>query len=119
MLRALALLLTALPMLATTARAAPPDGITPDPEISAWYRSLRDVRGLSCCDQSDCRPVPYRAMAGSIEVFIGRSTFGPSAPDAWMRVPTESMLPRENPTGTAVACYFGGRVACFVRPIEG
>ena len=54
-----------------------------------------------------------------MEVFIGRGTFGPSAPEAWMRVPLEAMLLRENPTGTAIACYYGGRIACFVRPIEG
>lgn len=119
MVRVLALLPFAAAMLAGPALGAPPEGMLPDPEIGTWYRSLRDKRGLSCCDEADCRPVPYRAMAGRMEVFIGRSTFGPAAPETWMRVPPEAMLLRENPTGTAIACYYGGRIACFVRPIEG
>lgn len=119
MLRALGLMPLALAIAAAPVWAAPPDGDRPDPEIAAWYRSLRDARGLSCCDEADCRPVPYRAIGGRMEVFIGRATFGAQAPEAWMRVPPEAILVRENPTGAAVACFFGGRVACFVRPMEG
>ena len=118
-MRVLAVLPIVHAVLAGPVLGAPPDGVRPDPEIAGWYHSLRDKRGMSCCDEADCRPVPYRAVAGAMEVFIGRGTFGPSAPEAWMRVPLEAMLLRENPTGTAIACYYGGRIACFVRPIEG
>lgn len=100
--------------LAFHAFAAPPAGLTPDPEISTWFRSLKDHRGISCCDESDCRAVAYRGGAGGLEVFIDRASFGPDAPEAWVPVPPEAVLARENPTGGAVACYYAGRVACFV-----
>lgn len=119
MIRALMLMPLAFAIIAGPSLAAPPEGIQPDPEIAAWYRSLRDQRGLSCCDEADCRPVPYRAEGNRVEVFISRATFGTAAPEAWMRVPPEAILVRENPTGAAIACYHGGRIACFVRPIEG
>lgn len=108
-----------LPVLLAVARAAPPAGVKLDPEISAWYRSLRDVNGISCCDESDCRPVTYRAGPEGLEVFIDRASYGPAAPDAWVPVPPQAVLARENPTGGAVACYYAGRVACFVYGGQG
>lgn len=106
--------LIAAAMAGKHANGAPPAGLKPDPEISAWYRSLKDHRGVSCCDESDCRPVTYRAGPGGLEVFIDSASYGKDAPDAWVPVPPEAVLARENPTGGAIACYYAGRVACFV-----
>lgn len=97
------------------ARSAPPLGVDPESSASGWYRSLKDARGTGCCDEADCRRVAYRVISGVFEVFIDRKTFGRGAPNAWVPVPPEAVLPRENPTGEGVACYYGGIVHCFVQ----
>lgn len=112
-------LLLAAALVAGPAYPAPPPGANPDSPLADWFRSLRDRKGLSCCDQADCRPVRYRAGDQGMEAYIDRRSFGPRAPEAWVRVPREAIIPRENPTARPIACYYAGRIACFVRPTEG
>ncbi len=82
------------------ARAAPPaDLIAPDPEIAAWYKSLRQPgTALPCCSVADCRTVAYRRTAsGGYEALVEGT---------WHTVPqTMVMRHTANPVGKAVACY--------------
>jgi hypothetical protein len=36
------------------------------------YSHLRSPRGESCCDDRDCRPAPYRFIAGHWQMFVDR-----------------------------------------------
>jgi hypothetical protein len=94
---------------------APPPGSDPGSPIAAWFRSLSDRQGVGCCSVADCRRVEYRARSGHFEVFVDRRSFGASAPDAWVAVPADAIVTRENPTGEGVACFYAGRVRCFVQ----
>jgi hypothetical protein len=113
-------LVTAISLFAGLAIAgpsvgAPPPGADPDSPIAGWFRSLSDKQGVGCCSEADCRRVEYRTRSGSFEVFVDRRTFGASAPDAWVAVPSDAILTRENPTGEGVACFYAGRIRCFVQ----
>lgn len=113
---ALALVLRACPHMA--ARAAPPAPGSEDAQIlgphGEWVRSLT-VPGSdsSCCDESDCRPVEARTTARGWQVRWRPGQL-PGAPTEWTDVPPGSVLRRENPTGTPVACWYDNRVRCFV-----
>ena len=91
------------------------DGST-DPATSQWYNSLKLPGSTSlCCSQSDCRPTEERIVDGHREVWIGKTEFGPDAPDQWMEVPAYVVLKdTPNPTGKVVACYYGSRILCVV-----
>jgi hypothetical protein len=102
-------------LIATLASGAPPPGADPDSPIAGWFRSLSDRQGVGCCSVADCRRVDYRTRAGGFEVFVDRRTFGAAAPDAWVAVPSDAILTRENPTGEGVACFYAGRIRCFVQ----
>ena len=95
---------------------AAPAGSNPDSAVSGWFRDLKAPgTGISCCDVSDCRGVRTRMVGGRLEAFIGRSEFGTGAPNDWVVVPNSArLLPGPNPVGEPVACYFGGRILCFV-----
>lgn len=97
-------------------RAAPPPGA--DPELSPWYRSLRQPNtNQSCCDRADCRTVQYRIVDGHFQAFIGGEfARWQNPPYAWVDVPDNSVLHRhDNPTGEGVACWAGMRIICFVE----
>jgi hypothetical protein len=34
------------------------------------YSRLRNAGGESCCDDTDCRPVPYRIRSGGVQMLI-------------------------------------------------
>jgi hypothetical protein len=112
-----------------------------DEPYAEWYKSLKvpDHPNMPCCNQGgsynpeDCKNVDTRQVRdddGTIhwEAFAssklfkegavsygGLSPYG-HAPDAWVRVPDEAILPGEhNPTGQAVGCWYGGRWLCFLR----
>ena len=76
-------------------------GDYPDSPLRDWYRSLKQPgTGVSCCDISDCRPVEARTAGDHWQALIG---------DRWLDVPPEKVLKaRDNPTGSAVACYIQG-----------
>jgi hypothetical protein len=37
------------------------------------YTHLKSRSGESCCDNSDCRPVPYRVTASGVEMLVGET----------------------------------------------
>jgi hypothetical protein len=39
------------------------------------YSHLRNKRGVSCCDDGDCRPAHYRVKAGGVQMLIDGSWF--------------------------------------------
>ena len=102
--------------LGGSALAAPPAGGGGDAAVSAWFRSLRDARGVSCCDEADCRRTMIRPVDGvGLEAWIGRSEFGDGAPDEWREVPAREVRSRgDRPAGVrgAIVCFYAGRVAC-------
>ena len=79
-----------------------------DDALAEWYRSLRTPEGGSCCDVRDCAPADARVVGGSWEVIDRRS--------AWLPVPPDRVLRRENRDGRPIACIVGGTVVCFVPP---
>jgi len=92
MFRKLLLTTTLLPSFAL---AAPPPGPI-DPEMGAWYESLRQPEtGRRCCSISDCRSYVSRINKDHYEIFLH---------NRWFTVPEEVILHRENKTGMAVAC---------------
>lgn len=106
--------------------AAPPDGMTLDPALSQWFRSLNvpagPQKGWGCCSMADCRTAAYRAVGSRYEVFIKRGTRSDmdafaDGDDQWHAVAEDHILRRhDNPTGEAVACYWEKEVLCLVLP---
>lgn len=103
------------------AYAAPPAGADPNSPLAVWLRSMRDVRGVGCCDSADCRRTAIRPTdSGQVEAWIGKEQFGDAAPDEWRLVPAVELRSREDrPPGVRGAwiCFYAGRVAC--ADIEG
>lgn len=108
-------------------------------ENGAWYRSLQvpgtggfGIGGHSCCSgnepDADCRNVETRQVKdpdGSIHVEAfsdsklfpdsRRSEYYGHATDTWVRVPEfVVILGKNNPTGSAVGCWFDHKWRCFV-----
>jgi hypothetical protein len=113
--------LAALSAVLPASAAAPPN---PDPELSAWFRSLsrpwRPGSGatVKCCDIADCRVTDYREVGDHYEVLIDERFPGVQGA-SWQRVPPRAIVEHtENPTGGAVACWHEGEVFCFVRAEE-
>ncbi|MPR12146.1 hypothetical protein [Microvirga tunisiensis] len=52
------------------------------------YSHLRSPRGESCCDDRDCRPAPYRVIAGHWQMFVDRR---------WIDVPDDTIQYRALP----------------------
>ena len=101
------------------AYAAPPAPGSEDAEAMSghgeWVRGLR--RGtVSCCDEADCRPVEARATADGWQVRWRPGQLA-GAPTQWTPVPPDAVLVRENPIGLPIACWYGGRVQCFVAGV--
>jgi len=114
-------------MLVVLAHAAPPPGIDPDSEISAWYQSLNEPgmapgHSYGCCTRADCRPVAERIVDDKIQVFIDKKTFNsPSSQgdDRWHDVPPEKIIRGiSNPTGEPIVCWYYDQVLCFVDTVR-
>ena len=85
-------------VLATTvmSKAAPPAGQPIDPDMSAWYQSLRQpLTGVGCCSVADCRPYNSRIVGGHYEILDHQN---------WLTIPDNVVLHRENKAGSAIAC---------------
>ena len=99
-----------------TTRAAPPVGVTSNPETRAWFDSLRSREGWACCDIAHCRPAALTPNDdGRVFAFIDKRSFGPDAPDAWREVPLHEMRVRGNRPGGirgAIICFADNRVVC-------
>jgi hypothetical protein len=37
------------------------------------YTHLKSKSGKSCCDNSDCRPAPYRVTSSGVEMLVGET----------------------------------------------
>jgi len=104
-----------------TLRAQPPENA--DPTLAPWFQSLQipGMSHISCCSQSDCRPVDYRIDGDYYEALLTPEQFGRTVREAqWIPVPFDRVLQRvDNPTGKAILCWQPGNgVLCFVRPHE-
>lgn len=113
MIRLAALLLA---FLAAAPALARDDGryANADPIRRAWFKSLKHG-GISCCDESDCRAVEYDVRGGKFWAHLvdERGDLG------WREIPDDKVITdldilRRNPTGSAVACWLGQTVYCFV-----
>lgn len=85
-----------------------------DPEMRAWFGSLTDGKGVSCCDISDghrLKGSEYRSTGAGWQAIVNGQ---------WRDVPPEKVLEGvSNPTGTAVIFYNAdSHIYCFVRPPE-
>ena len=40
------------------------------------YTHLKSRSGKSCCDNSDCRPAPYRITSSGVEMLVGEHGLG-------------------------------------------
>jgi hypothetical protein len=110
-----------LPVSIGTVRAQPPESA--DPTLAPWFQSLQipGMSHISCCSQSDCRPVDYRIYGDYYEALLTPEQFGRAVPQPqWIPVPFDRVLQRvDNPTGKAILCWQPGNgVLCFVRPPE-
>lgn len=120
-------------LLANTAHAkAPPDWYS-DPARTAFFHSLKDHQGQSCCGDPDpdCRPVKeVRHTMGGYEVLLEKGRFVTTewqagrwreifgdVDEVWKKVPESVVTPRpDNPVGEAIVCYSltSDHVFCFV-----
>ena len=55
------------------------------------YSHLKDGSGRSCCNDSDCRPAPYRFTAGKLRMLVD---------GLWIEVPSEQVQYRALPGDT-------------------
>ena len=55
------------------------------------YSHLVDEVGVSCCDDQDCRPVPYRFIATGVQMFVDK---------LWINVPSDRIQYRSLPGDT-------------------
>jgi hypothetical protein len=78
-----------------------------------WYKGLLAPSGIQCCDDRDCRPVPYRlnAKTGREEV---------EANGRWWPVELDKVLALSTPDGGAHACWDNPRgkprFRCLILP---
>jgi hypothetical protein len=88
----------ALIISVAAARAAPPTGETPNPELHAWFESLRQPGSHElCCSISDCRFTAVEQRDHHYEVAI----------DGWHYIVQDLIVlsGTHNPTGRAIVCY--------------
>ena len=79
---------------------------------AAWFNSLTDREGYSCCRGEDCSTTEAWLQGGHWKAIFKERV---------VDVPDEKVIRpvRPNPTGEAVLCIgFSGVVHCFVPPDE-
>lgn len=57
-------------------------------EFHAWYNTLHDRNGTSCCHDRDCRPTQSRQHDGKIQVLVDGE---------WLDVPPDTLLNKPAP----------------------
>lgn len=96
------------------ASAKIPEGYTPSPEESAWFKAARQQNGASCCtEQTDCRKVPaayIRTKGANWQFKATRELYGSAnGDDEWHDIPPDKIQhdrhAAENPTGEWVICW--------------
>lgn len=58
------------------------------------YANLTNASGRSCCDGSECRPAPYRATEGRVEMLINGQ---------WVHIPKGNVQYRTLPGDTGAS----------------
>ena len=110
------LIVALIAIIAAPASAATQPGVEPGSPLDLWLRSLRDDKGTLCCDNRDCRRTQIRPDGrGGAEAWIGRTEYGPTAPDEWRPIPPVEFIGREDrPKGVrgAWVCFYADKVAC-------
>jgi hypothetical protein len=97
--------------LTAVAGAAPPSDAPNDPDLHAWFQSLKSPSGMSCCSEADCRYVVDRIGSTGYQAFFDNK---------WIDIPNEIVVRRDNPTGQAVLCATQDHsyLYCFVPGFE-
>jgi hypothetical protein len=78
------------------------------PEISDWLRSLKNNRGMSCCDWADgmrLEDPDWEWNGSGYRVRINGD---------WVVVPDDAVLPGPNKLGIAIVWRFNGHITCFI-----
>jgi hypothetical protein len=76
----------------------------PPTEAHDIYSPLKDRWGNSCCDEKDCRPVPYRVTPTGVQMFVDGE---------WIAVPDYAIQYRALPGDTGETA--GGHWCGFIR----
>lgn len=97
--------------------ADPPPGADPSGPVAAWFRGLKNARGISCCDIADCRATAVEHRDdGTVWALISKEAFGPAAPDEWRQIPPQELgrehAPRPPGVRGSIVCFLGGMVRC-------
>lgn len=58
-------------------------------KFHGWYQNLYDDKGVSCCNDQDCRPTIHRVLPDdTVEVMVN---------GLWMKVPPQTILKKSAP----------------------
>ena len=73
----------------------------PSADAHDVYSHLKDRLGNSCCDDTDCRPAPYRVMTKGVQMYVEGK---------WIAVPNDTIQYRALPgdTGETVGGHWCG-----------
>lgn len=112
--------------MSTTGYSAPPEGA--NPVYKRYFETLVTKEGWGCCSIADCREVRIENRADGPYVFIDKKSFGETAPEDWVKVPSSAYGTRNNlaaseqspvrPAG-ATACWYQNQIRCFDWPLPG
>jgi hypothetical protein len=109
-----------LTVLALSAHAEPPKGVTIEPGLHAWFERQHNANGGWCCDLADGHILTedqWRGGTKGYEVLIA-GRWWPIEP--WMY---RNPIGGPNPTGQAIVwytdAYDGPRIWCFTPGTEG
>ena len=109
-MRSIAVTAGALLLATAAAHAAPPAGADPDSPTGQWFRSLVREDGMSCCAESDCRPVAPNELRAS-----GETGLEVRVESKWVEVPEYMIVRRDdNPIGKSIICRSRAEVYCVV-----
>ena len=78
-------------------------GFEPPTDAHDIYSHLKDRSGNSCCDDKDCRPVPYRVTPAGVQMFVDGD---------WIAVPDYTIQYRALPgdTGETAGGHWCGAI---------
>lgn len=84
-------------------------GLVSPAEAHDIYSHLRDAKGVSCCNEHDCRPARWRVTPTGVQMFIY---------DEWYDVPDDKIQYRALPgdTGESAGGYWCGRPRDWQSP---
>jgi hypothetical protein len=86
------------------------------PELDSFYGSLKDPKGNSCCQMTDCHPTQAEIRPSASEpakqvwwAQLGIPTGGVpgewSPRPEWIEIPPDKIITNVNPSGTPVICH--------------